>query len=41
MGMDAVLAGILFMQCGAYKSLGQYDPAWIKVMVLYVLLMNV
>ncbi|KAG8683845.1 hypothetical protein FRC11_012999 [Ceratobasidium sp. 423] len=41
MGMDAVLAGILFMQCGAYKSLASQDPNWIKLMVLYVLLMNV
>ncbi|KAJ1304131.1 hypothetical protein OPQ81_008532 [Rhizoctonia solani] len=41
MGLDAILAGILFMQCGAYKSLASQDPNWIKLMVLYVLLMNV
>ncbi|CAE6458450.1 unnamed protein product [Rhizoctonia solani] len=41
MGLDAVLAGILFMQCGAYKSLAAQDPNWIRLMVLYVLLMNV
>ncbi|EUC55751.1 transmembrane protein, putative, partial [Rhizoctonia solani AG-3 Rhs1AP] len=41
MGLDAVLAGILFMQCGAYKSLAPQDPNWIRYMVLYVLLMNV
>ncbi|KAG8726260.1 hypothetical protein FRC11_000484 [Ceratobasidium sp. 423] len=41
MGLDAVLAGILFMQCGAYKSLAPRDPNWIKLIVLYILLMNV
>ncbi|KAF8592849.1 hypothetical protein BDV93DRAFT_595418, partial [Ceratobasidium sp. AG-I] len=41
MGLDAVLGGILIMQCGAYRSLGQFDPSWVKIMVLYVLLMNV
>ncbi|KAG8741026.1 hypothetical protein FRC10_003449 [Ceratobasidium sp. 414] len=41
MGLDAVLGGILVMQCGAYKSLGQLDPSWVKIMVLYVLIMNV
>jgi hypothetical protein len=28
------------MQCGGYKSISQFDPSWIKIMVLYVLLMN-
>ncbi|CUA67875.1 hypothetical protein RSOLAG22IIIB_07568 [Rhizoctonia solani] len=41
MGLDAVLAGILFMQCSTYKSLALQDPKWIKLMVLYVLLMNI
>ncbi|KAG8708292.1 hypothetical protein FRC08_018972 [Ceratobasidium sp. 394] len=41
MGLDAVLGGILVMQCGAYKSIGQFDPSWVKIMVLYVLVMNV
>lgn len=41
MGLDAVLGGILIMQCGAYRHLGQFDVAWVKIMVLYVLLMNV
>ncbi|QRW10173.1 hypothetical protein RhiLY_09172 [Ceratobasidium sp. AG-Ba] len=41
MGLDAVLGGILVMQCGSYKSLAQFDPYWVKSMVLYVLVMNV
>ncbi|CCO37306.1 hypothetical protein BN14_11461 [Rhizoctonia solani AG-1 IB] len=41
MGLDAVLAGILFMQCGAYRSFATQDPRWIKLMVLYVLVMNI
>ncbi|ELU37163.1 hypothetical protein AG1IA_08811 [Rhizoctonia solani AG-1 IA] len=41
MGLDAVLAGVLFMQCSEYKALAMKDPRWIRLMVLYVLLMNV
>ncbi|KAF8693804.1 hypothetical protein RHS03_08365, partial [Rhizoctonia solani] len=41
MGLDAVLAGVLFMQCSEYKALATKDPRWIRLMVLYVLLMNV
>ncbi|KAF8692443.1 hypothetical protein RHS03_08617, partial [Rhizoctonia solani] len=41
MGLDAVLAGVLFMQCSEYKALVTKDPRWIRFMVLYVLLMNI
>lgn len=41
MVLDTLLCGALLMQCGAYVTLGKNDPSYLKIMVAYVLAMNV
>ncbi|CAE7115571.1 unnamed protein product [Rhizoctonia solani] len=39
--LDAMLLGVLLMQCGAYVTLGKVDRPYLKGIVAYVLLMNI